>query len=97
MNTNDTLLITVPVELECNFFVDNTVKVETRLRSNEVTFTNNNQTIDVQLYNPDFAAHSLLIPSTQLASGQIFDITYSVTNNGAVDFSDYVNSWPGKC
>ena len=88
---NDSLFIQVPINLECNFYVDNTLKVDSRLIYLETTFTNNNQTIDLQLYNPDFHAHELILPSTQLGSGQTFQITYSIDNNGDVDFNDDVN------
>ncbi|MBQ2906448.1 MAG: right-handed parallel beta-helix repeat-containing protein [Bacteroidales bacterium] len=91
LSPNDSLFMKVPINLECNFYVDNTLKVDSRLIYLETTFTNNNQTIDLQLYNPDFLAHELILPSTQLGSGQTFQITYSIDNNGDVAFNDDVN------
>ena len=88
---NDSLFMEVPLNLECNFYVDNTIKVDSRLIYLESTFTNNNQTIDLQLYNPDFYADELVIESNQLGSGQTFEITYSIANNGHVSFDDNVN------
>ena len=88
---NDSLFMEIPLNLECNFYVDNTLKVDSRLIYLESTFTNNNQTIDLLLYNPDFYADELVIESNQLGSGQTFEITYSIANNGHVSFDDNVN------
>ena len=91
LNPNDSLIMKLPIHLECNFYTDNTLKVETRLIYNEDTYTNNNQTIDLQLFNPDFFVEGLTIPSTQLGSGETYELTYTITNNGDVDFNDTVN------
>ncbi|MBQ8761172.1 MAG: right-handed parallel beta-helix repeat-containing protein [Bacteroidales bacterium] len=88
---NDSLFAQIPIQLECNFYTDNTLKVDSRLLSLESTYTNNNQTIDLQLFNPDFFADELVLPSTQLGSGETYEITYSITNNGDVVFNDTVN------
>ncbi|MBQ4547928.1 MAG: right-handed parallel beta-helix repeat-containing protein [Bacteroidales bacterium] len=91
LNPNDSLIMKLPIHLECNFYTDNTLKVETRLIYNEDTYTNNNQTVDLQLFNPDFFAEGLTIPATQLGSGETYELTYTITNNGDVDFNDTVN------
>ena len=91
LNPNDSLIMKLPIHLECNFYTDNTLKVETRLIYNEDTYTNNNQTIDLQLFNPDFFVEGLTIPATQLGSGETYELTYTITNNGDVDFNDTVN------
>lgn len=89
LKPNDSLIMKLPIHLECNFYTDNTLKVESRYVGNENTFTNNNQTIDLQLFNPDFFAEGLTLPTTQL--GSTYELTYTITNNGDVDFNDTVN------
>jgi hypothetical protein len=91
LDSGESLDFTIPVDLECNFYTDNTIKVETRFIYPESTYTNNSQTIDLQLFNPDFFAEELVIPGTQLGSGETYELSYTITNNGDVDFNDKVN------
>ena len=91
LKSNDSLIMQLPIHLECNFYTDNTLKVESSLIYLEDTYTNNNQTIDLQLFNPDFFAEGLTLPATQLGSGETYELTYTITNNGDVDFNDTVN------
>ena len=87
----DSIFAQIPIQLECNFYTDNTLKVDSRLLALETTYTNNNQTVDLQLFNPDFFADELSLPSTQLGSGETYEMTYTITNNGDVVFNDIVN------
>lgn len=80
MLPGDTLHYDVPVSLVCNFYDNNTMRLYVEV-STEKTLTNNTETIDLYLPNPDFEAYGIDCP-TELNSGQTFDVTYQMKNMG---------------
>lgn len=79
----------VPVDLECNFYAKNTLKL-TIQADNESDYTNNVRLDTIYLNNPDFLAHNLTMSSSNINSGEKFTFDYQITNDGLIDFNDTV-------
>lgn len=91
MLKGDTIRDFVPLELECNFYAKNTLKLSV-FGENESDFTNNVLLDTLLLYNPDFFAHDVELPSSDIYSNDIIEITYKITNNGELDFADTLHN-----
>ena len=75
----------VAIEIPCNFYEVNSLRLQAN-PVNDKDFSNNAILIeDYHLKNPDFLAHSL-VTATSLNSGDSFDVLYSITNKGAVEY-----------
>lgn len=90
MLPGDTIHYAVPIELTCNFYVNNTMRVYVETNY-EKTLTNNTQEINLELPNPDFEAYGMSCP-TALNSGQTLSLTYSVKNLGDTAYEGDVKS-----
>ena len=90
MLPGDTIRYAVPVELPCNFYVNNTMRVYVET-DYEKTLTNNTMDIMLMLPNPDFEAYGLTCP-TELHSGQTLNLSYWVKNEGVVAYEGDVMS-----
>ena len=90
LQPNDSLHLEWPVSLNCNFYIDNTMRLQADLRY-ELDFTNNSKIVDLQLPNPDFEALDLEC-ETILNSGQSVDVTYRIANEGHKDFDGVIDN-----
>ena len=78
---NGTFSGSMPINIPCNFYELNSLRLNVN-PINDKDFTNNNLLIEnYRLSNPDFLAHDLIVP-TELNSGDSFDVVYDITNMG---------------
>lgn len=86
LNPGDSLVGSLAIDIPCNFYEVNSVKLQATPQ-NDKDFTNNNRLDEHYLLkNPDFMAHDLLAPTT-LNSGDSFDVVYDITNKGSIGYT----------